>query len=660
MTTADEQRRPDAGVLWQPSPEWMASANMTAFMLQSDRRWGHGAMTYGALHDWSIRRPDQFWQSLIEIQGIKAQTWGERVLVDRDRMPGARFFPDARLNFAENLLSRRGGSDAIVFRGEDKVDRRLSWDELHDAVSRFARALRAFGVRPGDRVAGFLPNMPEAVIAMLSAAAEGATWCSCSPDFGPDGVVDRFGQIAPRILVAVDGYHYGGRTHNCMGKLRELVRLLPSVEHTIVVPYASAAPDISGLPNARLWSDVLGAHEAGPIAFEQLPFDHPLYVMFSSGTTGAPKCIVHGAGGTLLKQVSEHVLHCDIRPGDRMFYFTTCSWMMWNWLVAGLASGATLLLYDGSPFHPDGRVLFDYISAERATFFGTSAKYIDALSKHAIEPCSTHDLSSLRTITSTGSPLSAESFDYVYRAIKADCHLASISGGTDILGCFVLGNPLAAVRRGEIQAPALGMAVDVFDEERRPVRGSKGELVCTRPFPSMPIGFWGDADGRKYRSAYFETYPGIWHHGDYAEITEHGGYVIHGRSDTTLNPGGVRIGTAEIYRQVEKFEEIVDSVVIGQDWQGDVRIVLFVVLAEGRTLDGTLASRISSEIRKSCTPRHVPARIIAVKDVPRTKSGKVTETAVRDIVHGRAVKNSHALANPQALELFRNLPELAS
>jgi acetoacetyl-CoA synthetase len=650
----------DPNMLWRPSPERIAGTRLAAFMRYSDLQWDHGATSYAALHTWSIRKPGQFWRSLIDFLGLKAETWGERTLIDADKMPGAQFFPDAKLNFAENLLARRDDSDAIVFRGEDKVKRRLSWRELYGEVSRFARALRAFGVEPGDRIAGYIANMPEAVVAMLGTSAVGATWCSCSPDFGTDGVVDRFGQIEPKVLVAVDGYFYGGKSHDCLAKLKELARLLPSVTQTIVVPYVSAVPDISALRGAKTWRTALGTEEPGELSFAQMPFQHPLYIMFSSGTTGAPKCIVHGAGGTLLKQVSEHVLHCDIRPGDRMFYFTTCSWMMWNWLVAGLASGATLLLYDGSPFYPDGNALFDYISAERAQFFGTSAKFIDALSKSGLSPRSSHDLTQLRTITSTGSPLSAEAFDFVYREIKADCHLASISGGTDILGCFVIGNPIGPVYRGEIQARALGMAVDVYDDERRPLRGAKGELVCTQPFPSMPIGFWNDPEGRKYRSAYFETYPGIWHHGDYAEMTDHDGFIIHGRSDTTLNPGGVRIGTAEIYRQVEKFEEIADSVVIGQDWQGDVRIVLFVVPSAGKSLDADLAARISKEIRTNCTPRHVPAKIVAIKDVPRTKSGKITEAAVRDVVHGRLVKNAHALANPEALDQFKDLPDLKS
>ncbi len=644
-------------ILWQPSAERIAASNMTAFIAQSNARWHHGALTFESLHRWSIEKPEQFWPSLIEFSGLKASTWGEHVLVDGDRMPGARFFPGARLNFAENLLSRNDDEAAIIFWGENKVKRRLSWKQLNVAVAQFANALKRQGIVSGDRIAGYIANMPEAVIAMLAAASIGAVWCSCSPDFGVDGVIDRFGQIEPKILVAVDGYFYNGKAHDCLQKIAAVQERLPSLQATVIIAYAGSA-DISQLKNAKLWDDFISGTATAPVTFEQLPFDHPLYIMFSSGTTGAPKCIVHSAGGTLLKQVSEHVLHCDAKPGDRVFYFTTCSWMMWNWLVAGLAAGATLLLYDGSPFYPNGNILFDFAAQERATMFGTSAKFIDAVHKAELAPAKTHDLSSMRTITSTGSPLAPEAFDFVYSGIKKDCHLASISGGTDILGCFVIGNPIGPVRRGEIQAAALGMATDVVDDSGTPVREQKGELVCTKPFPSMPIGFWNDSDGTRYRAAYFDAFPNIWHHGDYAEITKNGGFIIHGRSDTTLNPGGVRIGTAEIYRQVEKFPEIKEAIVIGQDWQGDVRVVLFVVLAPGVTLDPPLVSKINSEIRKNCTPRHVPAKIIAVADIPRTKSGKITETAVRDVVHGRPIKNAHALANPEALELFKGLAAL--
>jgi acetoacetyl-CoA synthetase len=645
-------------ILWQPSPERIRDANLTAFIAHVNAEHGAGVSDFPQLHAWSVRKPEAFWSALIEFAGVKAETWGEIVLVDAEKMPGARFFPDAKLNFAENLLRRRDDADALVFWGEDKVRRRLSWRELYDQVSRLAQALEAAGVGPGDRVAGYLPNMPEAIVAMLAAVSLGATWCSCSPDFGVQGVLDRFGQIEPKLLFAVDGYHYGGKTHGILPKLREIVSKLPTLEHCVVVPYTRPDPDLAAVGGAVLLDAFIGDAEPEDISFAQMPFDHPLYIMFSSGTTGVPKCIVHRAGGVLLKQVSEHVLHCDVKPGDKVFYFTTCSWMMWNWLVAALAAEATLLLYDGSPFHPDGNVLFDLARAEAMTLFGTSAKYIDSVHKAGLRPRDSHDLSSVRTMTSTGSPLAPESFDFVYQAIKPDLHLASISGGTDIVGCFVLGNPTGPVRRGEIQARALGLAVDVFDADGEPVREQKGELVCTAPFPSMPLGFWNDPNEARYRAAYFERYPNVWHHGDFAEITEHDGIVIYGRSDATLNPGGVRIGTAEIYRQVEKLDEVLESIVVGQDWEGDVRVVLFVVLKPGLSLDEALIGKIKAEIRANCTPRHVPARIVQVADIPRTKSGKITELAVRDVVHGRPVKNVESLANPDSLAEFRDVEAL--
>jgi acetoacetyl-CoA synthetase len=648
----------DDAVLWAPSAERIKTANMTAFIDRANARHNTEIKDYGDLYRWSVREREAFWANLVDFADLKAERWGERVLVNGDRMPGAHFFPDARLNFAENLLSRRDDTDALVFRGEDKVKRRISWNALHDDVSRWATALKARGVGPGDRVAGYVANLPEAVIAMLAASSIGATWCSCSPDFGVQGVLDRFGQISPKVLVAVDGYYYNGKTHDCLGKLAEVVARLPSLTCCVIVPYTRAAPDISGLRDGVMVADFVAGFEPSEIDFARLPFDHPLYIMFSSGTTGVPKCIVHGAGGTLLKQVSEHLLHCDVRPGDRLFYFTTCSWMMWNWMVAALAVKATLLLFDGSPFYPSGNVLFDFADGEGMTLFGTSAKYIDALHKAGLKPRETHDLSTLRTMTSTGSPLLPESFDYVYGNVKEDVHLASIAGGTDILGCFVLGNPVGPVRRGEIQCRALGMAVDVFDEEGNSLRDEKGELVCTAPFPSMPVGFWNDPDGARYRAAYFERYPNVWYHGDFVTLTKHDGVIIFGRSDATLNPGGVRIGTAEIYRQVEKLAAVKEAVVIGQEWKDDVRVVLFVVLQEGYALDEQLVNEIKSEIRANCTPRHVPARIIDVADVPRTKSGKITELAVRDVVHGRPVKNKEALANPEALDLFRDVPAL--
>jgi len=646
--------------LWAPAPARAAATAMAAFMQRA------GQPDYETLWRWSIDRPQEFWPLVWDFCGVVGER-GATVLADGEHMPGARWFPQARLNYAENLLKQRDDSDALVFRGEDKVNRRLTRAALCAEVSRFQQALQAAGVEKGDRVAGYLPNMPETLVAMLATASLGAIWSSASPDFGVQGVLDRFGQIVPKVLVCTDGYWYNGKAVDCLAKNAEAVASLPSLVKTVVVGYLAAAPDVAAIDNGVRWQDFVAPHAPGAPEFLRLPFDHPLYIMYSSGTTGVPKCIVHCHGGALLQHLKEQQLHGDVRPGDRLFYFTTCGWMMWNWLVSGLASGATLLLYDGSPFvaGADGRpgsILFDYADAEGMTHFGTSAKFIDAAAKAGLSPRSTHRLDALRAMFSTGSPLSPEGFAYVYREIKADMQLASISGGTDILSCFVLGNPLLPVWVGEIQCRGLGMAVDVFDDAARPVRGEKGELVCTRPFPAMPVGFWNDADGAKYRAAYFERFPNVWCHGDFAEITAHGGIVIYGRSDATLNPGGVRIGTAEIYRQVEQLPEVVESLVIGQDWPpgslGDVRVVLFVRLREGLTLDDALAARIRRQIRDNTTPRHVPAKVLQVADIPRTKSGKIVELAVRNVVHGLPVKNIEALANPEALEHFRQRPEL--
>ncbi len=645
--------------LWQPTAAQIAETNMDRFRRQAAERHGIELPDYAALYQWSITRPEAFWSLVWEQCGVIAAERGDRVLVDGDWMPGARWFPEARLNFAENLLRRRDDTPAILFRGEQQVERSLSRRELYDQVSRVAAALREHGIRPGDRVVGYLPNLPETLVAMLAAASLGATWSSCSPDFGVNGVVDRFGQVEPRILFAVDGYWYNGKRFDCLEKVAGIQQRIPSIEKTVIVDYTGG--DIGDQPALRdsvTLEEFTAPFPAGEIAFEQLPFDHPLYIMFSSGTTGIPKCIVHGAGGTLLQHLKEHRLHCDIRPGDRVFYFTTCGWMMWNWLASALASEATLLLYDGSPFHPDGNVLFDYAEQAGMTLFGTSAKYIDALNKAGLRPGSDHDLSALRTLCSTGSPLVPEAFDYVYREIKRDLCLSSISGGTDIISCFALGNPVLPVWRGELQCRGLGMKVEVWDDQGRPLRGEKGELVCTTPFPSMPTGFWNDPEGRKYRAAYFERFPGVWCHGDYVELTEHDGMIIYGRSDAVLNPGGVRIGTAEIYRQVEKLDEVVESIVIGQEWEGDVRVVLFVQLRDGLTLDAELTDRIKRQIRANTTPRHVPARVLQVDAIPRTKSGKIVELAVRDVVHGRPVKNREALANPEALAQFAGREEL--
>jgi acetoacetyl-CoA synthetase len=645
------------GPLWTPSPERVARARITAFRRHLERRWDVALADYRALHGFSVLAPDAFWRSVWEFCGVIGDTGG-RVVAGLDRMPGARFFPDGRLNFTENILRRRDARVAVIAANEGVDDRALSWAELAGAAERFALALRAAGVAPGDRVAGYVANVPEAIIAALGSAAIGAVWSSCSPDFGVPGVLDRFGQIAPRVLVAVDGYCYGGKTHRILDKVADVARRLPTVERVVVVPLIDDGA--AAVPRAVGWDEFLAGAAAGPLVFERFPFDHPLYILYSSGTTGAPKCIVHGAGGTLLQHLKEHQFHCDIQPNDRVLYFTTCGWMMWHWLVTVLASEATVLLYDGSPFYPDGNVLFDLADRHDMTLFGTSAKFIDALGKAGLEPRRTHRLDTLRTMTSTGSPLAPESFDFVYERIKRDLHLASMSGGTDIVSCFVGGNPAGPVWRGEIQGKGLGMKVEVFDDEGRSIAGEKGELVCTMPFPSMPIGFWNDPDGRKYHAAYFERYPGVWHHGDYVELTAHEGMIIYGRSDAVLNPGGVRIGTAEIYRQVERLDEIVESLVIGQRWNNDERVVLFVRLRDGQTLTPDLEDRIRGRIRENTSPRHVPARIVQVTEVPRTKSGKIVELAVRDLVHGRDVKNRDALANPEALEQYRNRPELSS
>lgn len=645
--------------IWTPSPERVASANLTRFMTFVNQRFAAGATDYDSLWRWSIERPDAFWTAVWDFCEIRSEVRGERAVIDADRMPGAQFFPDARLSFSENLLPDDGDTPALVFRGEDVASRTLSWRDLRALVSRIRRALEEAEVRPGDRVAGFVPNLPETVAAMLAAASLGAVWSSCSPDFGTAGVLDRFGQIEPTILFTADRYRYAGRWHDCLGRAREIATALPTLRRTIVLSYDGERAQTGEIPGALALADAIAPHPAREIAHAQLPFGHPLFVMYSSGTTGKPKCIVHSAGGTLLQQKKEHVLHCDVRAGDRVFYFTTCGWMMWNWLVAALASRATVLLYDGSPFHPGPEVLFDFAAAERATLFGTSAKFIDACRKAGLAPHRTHDLSALRLVTSTGSPLAPEGFDWVSECMAPGVPLASISGGTDILSCFVLGNPLAPVFRGEIQCRGLAMAVEAFADDGRPVRGKKGELVCTRPFPSMPIGFWNDPSGERYRKAYFERFPGVWCHGDFIEITPRGGIVIYGRSDAVLNPGGVRIGTAEIYRQVEQIDEVEEAIAIGQEWEGDVRVVLFVRLRAGKTLDAALADEIRSRIRSQCSPRHVPAKILQVSDIPRTRSGKIVELAVRDVVHGRAVENREALANPEALALFANRPELS-
>jgi acetoacetyl-CoA synthetase len=611
---------------------------------------------YAALYRWSFEQPAAFWSAVWDFCGVAGDGPGRALGAGAERMPGAEWFPEARLNFAENLLRRRDDAPAIIFRGEDRASCTLSFAELYDRVARLAATLRTWGVGSGDRVAGVLPNLPETVIAMLATVSIGAVWSSSSPDFGARGILDRFGQIGPRVLFAADGYWYNGKFFDTLPRLEEIRAQLPSLERVVVVPYTRDDPPLAR--GVVRFDAALAGEPGGEIPFERLPFAHPLYILYSSGTTGPPKCIVHGAGGTLLQHLKEHRLHTDITPGDRLFYFTTCGWMMWNWLVTGLASEATLLLYDGSPGHPDVGALFRWAEAERMNVFGTSAKFIETVAKSGYEPRRHCDLSSLRAVLSTGSPLAPASFDYVYEKIGADLCLSSIAGGTDIVSCFMLGNPIGPVWRGEIQVRGLGMRVEVFDEEGASVRGQKGELVCTAPFPSMPVGFWNDPDGARYRAAYFEKYPGVWAHGDYVELTENDGIVIHGRSDSVLNPGGVRIGTSEIYRQVEQIDEVLESLVIGQDWQGDVRVVLFVRLREDLELDDDLRGRIADRIRQNATPRHVPARIVAVAEIPRTRSGKIVELAVRDVVNGRPVGNREALANPEALDLYADLKEL--
>jgi acetoacetyl-CoA synthetase len=632
--------------LWTPSPERAAQTGMGRFMALA------GKKTYEELHAWSVAESEAFWNLVWDTYGVKGEK-GTRTLIDGHLMPGARWFPDGKVNFAENLLRRRDNTDAMVFWGEDRIKRKLSHKALYTLVSRISQALADAGVGPGDRVAGYLPNLPESAAAMLATTSLGAIWSSCSPDFGVQGVLDRFGQIKPKILFVADGYLYGGKEFDSQEKASQVLAKLPSVEECVVIDYLGA-PATAG---SSLY-DFLEPFDPAEIDFRQMGFNDPLYILYSSGTTGVPKCIVHGIGGTLLQHIKEQRLHSDVRPGDRLFYFTTLGWMMWNWLISGLSSEATLLLYDGSPFVDRGKLLFDFADAEGMTHFGTSAKFIDALAKSGLKPKQTHKLEHIRGVISTGSPLLPEGFDYVYENMKSDVCLSSISGGTDIISCFVLGNPAGPVYRGEIQALGLGMDVKVFNEQGSPVTGEKGELVCTRPFPSMPLGFWNDPDGAKYRAAYFQKYPNVWRHGDWSEITPRGGMVIYGRSDAVLNPGGVRIGTAEIYRQVETLDEIVEALVIGQDWEGDVRVILFIKLKEDAKLDDALVNKIKRRIRDNTTPRHVPAKVLQVLDIPRTKSGKIVELAVREVVHGRPVKNLEALANPEALAYFKNRGEL--
>ena len=612
---------------------------------------------YAALYAWSVESPSEFWEAVWKFCGVSAATSYTTAVRDLNKMPGARWFEGATLNFAANLLAPQRTGAAIVFANERDERVELTWQELRAHVASVAAHLRSLGVGKGDRVAGFIANRPEAIVAMLATASVGGVWSSCSPDFGVDSVLDRFGQIEPKVLFATDGYFYSGKSIDSLPALRSIAARLPTLRSVVVVPYRSNEPDTSGIPGATSYLQLL--RRQSELAFTPVAFDDPLYILYSSGTTGAPKCIVHGVGGTLLQHRKEHVLHTDISAGDVVFYFTTTGWMMWNWLVSALASGATLVLYDGAPLHPNPGVLWRLAESERINVFGTSAKYLSALEKSGYRPREHHALPALRSILSTGSPLAPSSFDFVYTEVKQDVQLASIAGGTDLISCFALGNPLLPVYRGELQCRGLGMRVEIFTPDGRSVRGQKGELVCTAPFPSMPVGFWNDPDGRKYRRAYFERFPNVWHHGDYAELTANDGVIIYGRSDAVLNPGGVRIGTAEIYRIVEQFPEIAESIVVGQEWAGDTRVVLFVRLQPGYVLDAALERRLRDEIRKRASPRHVPAKILAVADIPRTMNGKIVELAVRDAIHGRPIGNRDALANPEALDYFRNRPELA-
>ncbi len=644
--------------LWIPSPERKESANLHRFVRFVHDATGNADIgSYAPLYDFSIRQPAKFWSLVWEFCGIRANGDFEPALVDGDKMPGARWFPDVKLNFAQNLLRFKDNRLAIVFRNEWGHQREYTYAQLHGEVGRVAHALKGAGVVAGDRVAGYLPNLPETIIAMLAATSLGATWSSASPDFGVNGIVDRFGQIEPKVLFCADAYAYGGKRFDCLAKVRDVLAAIPSIERCVVIPYSGDALQLDGVRDALSWDDFVGGEDHAP-EFVPMPFDHPLYIMYSSGTTGKPKCIVHGAGGTLLQHLKELVLHTDLKREDRIFYYTTCGWMMWNWLVSSLAVGATVVLYDGAPAYPDGNVLWNLADEVGISIFGTSAKWIDATAKMGVKPRETHKLHTLKTILSTGSPLAPESFDYVYRDVKDRVLLASISGGTDIVSCFALGNPLLPVYRGELQCRGLGMKVVILDENGEPVRGQPGELACAAPFPSMPVKFWNDPDGKRYHAAYFSKVPGMWCHGDRAELTAHDGIIIYGRSDATLNPGGVRIGTAEIYRQVEQLPEVLESVVVGQRWEGSERIVLFVRLREGQELDDALRAKIKKQLRDNASPHHVPAKILQVTDIPRTISGKISELAVRAVIHGEDVKNTDALANPGALELYAAAREL--
>jgi acetoacetyl-CoA synthetase len=651
-------------ILWQPSERAIEEAQVTQFARQLIRKHRLELNSYPEFHRWTVENAEVFWSELWDWCGVIASRKGGTVLVDGDKMPGARWFPEARFNLAQNLLRRGDRGDAFVFWDETGSRRRVSYSDLTSEVSRAVQALQALGLRAGDRAAAFIPNLPETGMLALAALSQGIVWSSCSPDFGVDGVVERFGQIQPKVLFCADGYRYNGQEHDSLERVRAIAERLPTLRRIVVVPYLDPEVDVSDVPKAVRIDEWLRRYQPDDIPFAQLPFNHPVFVLFTSGTTGKPKCIVHGAGGTLLQNLKTHKLHFDVRPGDRFFYFCTTNWVVWNVLFAGLCTEAAIMLYDGSPFVRNAKILFDFAEKERFTHLGTSAKFLDALNKRDLRPRDTHELGALRMMISTGSPLAAESFDYVYASIKKDVCLSSISGGTDILGAFADASPVLPVYRGELQCRSLAMAVEVFDEEGNSVTNEKGELVCTKPFPSMPLGFWNDPGDERYHAAYFSKYPNVWTHGDWCELTERGTMIVYGRSDATLNPGGVRIGTAEIYSVVERVDEVEESVAIGQLWPPDnptdTRVVLFVKLRAGYTLDEALEDRLRFEIRRHATPRHVPARIVQVPDIPRTKNGKVVELAVKAVVHGMPVGHTEALANPEALELFKDLQELAT
>lgn len=641
-------------LLWQPSPERCAASRIHAFTQFANAEYQQQLQSYDDLWRWSTEQTGDFWQALCQFLEVEFSKAPQQTLAGGTGIREAQWFPCGKLNFARHLLKRRDDAPALIFRGENGARRELSYAELYLQVAQLQSFLKNRGVVAGDRVAGYLPNAPEAIIAMLAATALGAVWTSCSPDFGVNGVVDRFGQVEPKLMITVDGYHYSGKRIDNLPKLPEIKARIPSLQSLIVYPFLNTDPDLSAIDTALAWGEALDEH-ATDVEFVELPFDHPLYILYSSGTTGVPKCIVHGAGGTLLQHMKELALHTDMGPDDRLMYFTTCGWMMWNWMVSGLAVGASLVLFDGSPFQPGAPALWKIVDEEGVTVFGTSAKYLAAVQSAGYYPAQSVNLDRLKSVLSTGSPLSPESFEFVYTSVKNDLHLASISGGTDIVSCFALGVPTLPVYSGELQARGLGMAVNIFDDAGNPLCEEKGELVCTAPFPSRPTGFWNDPDGERYRAAYFETFENIWAHGDYAELTARGGLIIHGRSDAVLNPGGVRIGTAEIYRQVEKISEVVDSICVGLPKNGDVVVALYVVLRDGVILDSELIARIKTTIRDNTTPRHVPGIIKAVDDIPRTKSGKIVELAVRNVLTGQPVKNIESLANPEALELFKNV-----